>query len=97
MEEAGLALTELRRLGRSEPIMIRRPVAEGYMIERIEVFRAAVPVGVEPVNRDGEVERFECLDEQTLVARLRAGEFTLEATLILGAELERRDETAGKG
>jgi 8-oxo-dGTP pyrophosphatase MutT (NUDIX family) len=97
MEEAGLTLAELRRLERSEPITIRRPVAEGYMIERIEVFRAGVPVGVEPVNRDGEVERFECLDEAALVARLRAGEFTLEATLILGAELERRDEAARKG
>jgi 8-oxo-dGTP pyrophosphatase MutT (NUDIX family) len=95
-EEAGLALADLRRLERSEPVTIRRPVAEGYMIERIEVFRAIVPVGVEPVNRDGEVERFECLDEGSLVARLRAGEFTLEATLVLGAELERRDEAAGK-
>ena len=95
MEEAGLALADLRRLERAAPIAIRRPVAEGYMIERIEVFRAVVPTGVEPANRDGEVERFECLDPATLVARLRADEFTLEATLILGAELERRARAPG--
>jgi hypothetical protein len=60
------------------------------MVERIEVFRGVVPDGVEPVNGDGEVERFERLGDAALVERLAAGEFTLEATLILGAELERR-------
>jgi len=90
MEEAGLALGDLRDLERCPPITIRRPVAEGYMVERIEVFRAVVPEAVAPVNRDGEVERFDRLDRQALIARLVAGEFTLEATLILGAELERR-------
>ena len=90
MEEAGLALADLRDLERCPPITIRRPVAEGYMVERIEVFRAVVPDGVVPNNRDGEVERFDRLDHAALVARLAAGEFTLEATLILGAELERR-------
>ena len=59
MEEAGLALADLRDLERCPPITIRRPVAEGYMVERIDVFRAVVPDGVVPANRDGEVERFE--------------------------------------
>jgi 8-oxo-dGTP pyrophosphatase MutT (NUDIX family) len=90
MEEAGLAVADLRELIRGEPVAIRGPVADGYMVEHIEVYRALVPAGLEPVNRDGEVERFECLDEGELVARLAAGNFTLEATLILGAELERR-------
>ena len=90
MEEAGLAIADLRDLERCPPITIRRPVAEGYMVERIEVFRAVVPEGVVPSNRDGEVERFDRLDRAALVARLAAGDFTLEATLILGAELERR-------
>jgi len=91
MEEAGLALADLRDLERCTPLMIRRPVGEGYMVERIEVFRAVVPDGLVPTNRDGEVERFDRLDDAALVARLAAGAFTLEATLILGAELERRD------
>ncbi len=91
-EEAGLVVAGLLKLERVPSIEIKRPVADGYMIERIEVFRAVVPAGVEPSNRDGEVERFECLDEDALGARLSADQFTLEATLILGAELERRDE-----
>jgi 8-oxo-dGTP pyrophosphatase MutT (NUDIX family) len=90
MEEAGLVIGELHDLRRRDDITIRRPLAEGYMVEEIAVFCALVPEGVEPVNRDGEVERFECLDEAALVERLRAGAFTLEAALILGAELERR-------
>ena len=94
MEEAGIELSLLRDLVHAPPILIRRPVREGYMVERIEVFRAVVPLGVEPINRDGEVERFERLDDAALVERLAAGEFTLEATLILGAELERRGVVA---
>ena len=42
VEEAGLALAELRELGQRPPL-IRRPVTEGYMVERIEVFRAMFP------------------------------------------------------
>ncbi|MCE9661583.1 MAG: NUDIX domain-containing protein [Burkholderiales bacterium] len=88
-EEAGLVPDELAGLGRAADVIVRRPVAEGYMDERIVVFRAALPAGVQPVNRDGEVVAFECLREAALRERLAAGAFTLEATLILGAELER--------
>jgi 8-oxo-dGTP pyrophosphatase MutT (NUDIX family) len=95
MEEAGLAVADLRNLARCPSITIRRPVAEGYMVERIEVFRALVPDQLVPSNRDGEVERFDRLDQGALVARLAADAFTLEATLILGAELERRDASRG--
>jgi 8-oxo-dGTP pyrophosphatase MutT (NUDIX family) len=90
MEEAGIEVAALCDLVHASPITIKRPVREGYMVERIEVFRGVVADGVEPVNRDGEVERFERLDDAGLVERLAAGGFTLEATLILGAELERR-------
>ena len=90
MEEAGLAIADLRGLERRDRLSVRRPVPEGYMIEHIEVFRAVVPDGVEPVNQDGEVERFECLPADALLERLSAGAFTLEAALILGAELEGR-------
>jgi 8-oxo-dGTP pyrophosphatase MutT (NUDIX family) len=95
MEEAGLALADLLALERGVDINVRRSVAEGWMDERVAVFRAVVPDTLTPVNRDGEVERFEHLGEDALAARLAVGAFTLEATLILGAEIERRDE-AGK-
>ena len=88
LEEAGLDIASLRTLRRRDDVLIRRPVAEGYMVERIVAFGAALAVDVQPVNRDGEVERFERLDDAALVERLAAGLFTLEATLILGARLE---------
>jgi 8-oxo-dGTP pyrophosphatase MutT (NUDIX family) len=87
MEEAGLAVADLIDLQRCDDIVVRRPVVDGDMNERIAVYRARV--ATVPVNRDGEVERFECLDAAALIERLGAGAFTLEATLILGAELER--------
>lgn len=92
MEEAGLRLDQLRQLVRVPSLVIRRPVPEGYMHEDIAVYEAVIAKGVEPSNRDGEVERFECLDRADLTARLAADAFTLEATLILAAWLERRGE-----
>lgn len=89
LEEAGLDVDSLADLRRCADVDIRRPVPEGYMVERIAVFRASLSDGQRPVNRDGEVERFECLDASSLRRRLELGEFTLEASLILGAHLER--------
>jgi isopentenyldiphosphate isomerase len=86
-EEAGLALAQFVDLARAADVVIRRPVAEGWMDERIAVFRAVLADDATPSNRDGEVVRFACVDEATLRRDLAAGEFTLEATLILGAEL----------
>ena len=89
-EEAGLAVEALEEVAAAGRITIRRPVSDGYMIEHIEVFEAVVPRGLEPVNRDGEVDRFEALLPAELIARLKADAFTLEAALILTAALQRR-------
>ena len=89
-EEAGLEVATLLDLRRGDRLTIRRPVAEGYMVEHIDVFSARLPDSIEPTNRDGEVERFECLDDASLRDRLGAGGFTLEASLILAADLARR-------
>lgn len=87
-EEAGLRIGQLRRLSPFGRITIRRPVREGYMIEHIHMFRAVVPQSVQPVNQDGEVQRFECLARAPLLARLQADAFTLEAALILAEALQ---------
>lgn len=91
MEEAGLAVADLLDLQRRADVVVRRAVAEGDLNERIAVYRAKLPESLLPANRDGEVERFDCLTRDALIERLAAGEFTFEATLILGAELERGD------
>ena len=90
MEEAGLAIDALRDLEPGDRSDIRRPVAEGYMVEHIEVFAARLPSGLVPVNRDGEVERFECLDDARCCERLAAGAFTLEAVARRRAAIRRR-------
>ncbi len=86
-EEAGLDVAKLLDLRRGKRITIRRPVAEGYMVEHIDVYTVRVPEGVEPCNRDGEVARFACLDADALEARLARCEFTLEASLILAGDV----------
>ncbi len=88
-EEAGLEIDALRDVRATDRITVRRPVEDGYMIEHIRVHEAIVPEGVVPVNRDGEVARFECLDTRALVARLEQDAFTLEAALVLAGALER--------
>jgi len=89
-EEAGLAIVDLVDVRPTDRVTVRRPVAEGYVVEHIEVFEATVPAALAPTNRDGEVERFECLTPDAVLERLAAGEFTLEAALILDRSLARR-------
>ncbi len=84
-EEAGLDIASLLDLRRGERIPFRRPVADGYLVEHIDVYTARLRDGVEPANRDGEVVRFDCLDAAALEERLERGEFTLEASLIIAA------------
>lgn len=87
-EEAGLRIEDLDRVSPLGRITIRRPVREGYMVEHVHIFGAIVPDAIVPVNQDGEVQRFECLDPTALVDRLRAEAFTLEAALIHATALQ---------
>lgn len=81
-EEAGLRLAELDALRPLGHLQIRRPVAEGYMVERATLFQAVLPRLLQPANQDGEVAGFACVDAETLRTDLAAGHFTLEAALI---------------
>lgn len=90
-EEAGLRADALPNLRSAGSIVFSLPCAEergGYIVERIEWFRATVPAGVEPVNQDGEVARFELLDRPALLARLHRREFTWAAQAILAVYLK---------
>lgn len=87
-EEAGLRLPELDGLQPIGQLQIRRPVAEGYMVERATLFQAVLPRRLQPQNQDGEVAGFACVDAATLSADLAAGRYTLEAALIHAHALE---------
>ena len=82
-EEAGLHIEALEDVAPRGRFTVRRPVDNGYMVEHIHVFSATVPVGLTPLNQDGEVAAFECVPRDLLTQRLLAGQFTLEAGLIL--------------
>ena len=82
-EEAGLRLAQLEQLAGFGHFSVRRPVPDGYMVEHIHCFEARVPAGLQPLNRDGEVLRFEALAPDALERRLQDDAFTLEAALVL--------------
>jgi len=86
-EEAGLRTEALQDLAHGGHVDFARPSDEGegtgYMVERIDWFRATVPDGLVPANQDGEVERFELLEAAEVQARLAQGAFTPEAALVL--------------
>ena len=86
-EEAGVRIDALRGLAPMGRLTVRRPVAQGYLVEHIDMFEATAPAGLTPANQDGEVKRFECLDMHALVERLHADAFTPEAALILATWL----------
>lgn len=88
-EEAGLRREQLHQIEPFGRFTVRRPLPEGYMVERIEMFEAVAAEGAMPANQDGEVAGFECLDRPALIARLEADSFTLEAGMILASWLDR--------
>jgi 8-oxo-dGTP pyrophosphatase MutT (NUDIX family) len=84
-EEAGFRLEQLAQLRPGGCIATRRPSdrPHGYVVEQLHWFRCVLPAGVGPVNRDGEVAQFARMPADEVEARMHAGEFTLEARLIL--------------
>lgn len=88
-EEAGLELAQLT-LTRGGLVHERRPVAEGYMIESVQVFDTVVPDGITPRNQDGEVAVIETREVDAVLAAIERGEFTLEAALVTLDGLLRR-------
>lgn len=90
-EEAGLRLDQLQGLAHAGHLLISRPSGGadrvGYTVERIDWFSATLPKNALPHNRDGEVERFDCVETRQLRADISAGRYTLEAALILAPDM----------
>ena len=88
-EEAGLELAQLV-LMRGGLVRERRPVAEGYMIESVQVFDTDLPAGATPRNEDGEVAAIETREIDDVLTAIDRGEFTLESALVTVDALLRR-------
>ena len=90
-EEAGLRVEALADVAHGGQVLFSRPSREGggagFMVERIDWFRAQVPQGMEPDNQDGEVERFDLLPLEVVRERVAQGAFTLEAGLVIAGFL----------
>jgi len=86
-EEAGLHVADLGAVQHAGLVTVRRPVQDsgtgGYMVEHIRAMHCMVAKSLVPLNRDGEVERFECLSPIEVDARIAAGAVTLEAALVI--------------
>jgi len=86
-EEAGLRLPVLQALRHGGCFSTRRPSTDGggtgYVVEQIHWYAATLPEGVQPVNQDGEVERFALLARPVLARQLEQHGFTEDAALIL--------------
>jgi 8-oxo-dGTP pyrophosphatase MutT (NUDIX family) len=85
-EEAGLQAFHLRALQARGLLRVAHPT-EGedglsYSVDHIDCFAASLAADVEPINRDGEVIRFELLSPQALADRLAREHFTLEAACV---------------
>jgi 8-oxo-dGTP pyrophosphatase MutT (NUDIX family) len=85
-EEAGLCLAQLRDVRWGGRTVTRRPSSEvphGYVIETLDWYVATLPAGVLPQNQDGEVAQFRAMDPGEVTRRMEAGEFTVDASVIL--------------
>lgn len=83
-EEAGL---EPHQLHAREPLRtilrMHRRLPEGYQVEDLLVSTCVLDEGVRPANRDGEVMQIVALPVEDVLQSIEAGEFTLEAALVM--------------
>jgi hypothetical protein len=78
-EEAGIPTPFAACATPGGRLRIRRRVEEGLHDEELVVFDLELGADFAPANRDGEVSGFALLETPELVARLSAGEFTVDA------------------
>ena len=91
-EEAGLKL-DLVQLQGGRSIHVRRPVTEGMQSEIVHVYDTALPPGLRPHNRDGEVDAIEPQSVEDIVRAIERDEFTLESALVTLESITRRSAT----
>jgi len=88
-EEAGLQLVQLP-VERGSRFRVQRMVAEGLMIETVQVFDVRLPGDFVPANLDGEVSGFETLAVVAAIDAIERGDLTLQASMAILDALRRR-------
>ncbi|MDQ2186475.1 NUDIX domain-containing protein [Alcaligenaceae bacterium A4P071] len=89
-EEAGLSPEHLADRSPLRTILrMHRRLPEGYQVEDVLVSDCVLAAHVQPANRDGEVSEIMHVDVDTAIEMVRAGEFTLEAALVIVEDIMR--------
>jgi ADP-ribose pyrophosphatase YjhB (NUDIX family) len=85
-EEAGLFRLDGHPLQAAGSVRTSRREPQGWHDEYVHAFNLTLDTNFVPVNQDGEVAEFMCLNAHQVLARMQAGEFTVDAvqTLIQG-------------
>jgi ADP-ribose pyrophosphatase YjhB (NUDIX family) len=85
-EEAGLLHLQGQLLQPAGSVRTARLEPQGWHDEIVHVFNLTLATDFVPMNQDGEVAEFMCLDAHEVLARMQAGEFTVDAvqTLVHG-------------
>jgi 8-oxo-dGTP pyrophosphatase MutT (NUDIX family) len=90
-EEAGLDAPDIQAREPMRTVLrMHRRLPEGYQVEDLLVSRCVLPAHVQPANRDGEVMEIATVAPARALEMVAAGEFTLEAALVIADELAGR-------
>ncbi|ALM87216.1 NUDIX hydrolase family protein [Bordetella sp. N] len=90
-EEAGLDAPDIQAREPMRTVLrMHRRLPEGYQVEDLLVSRCVLPAHVRPANRDGEVMEIATVEPARALEMVAAGEFTLEAALVIADELAGR-------
>lgn len=87
LEEAGLTRTVSAVVACPEVVTTERTEPEGWHSETLFVYTTAVSDTEIPMNQDGEVSEFLCLEIPEVLSRMRAGEFTRDAACAIALYL----------
>ena len=81
-EEAGLTSEQMRGLTPGRILRLARDIPEGFQHEWTSVFDLALPTGLLPSNRDGEVHSHTLMPLAEAFVRATNAEMTVDATLV---------------
>jgi len=81
-EEAGLDRATLAAARPGRVVRLRRDIPEGLQHEWLQVFDLELPQGLQPINQDGEVARFELLPLADALALAAGDAMTVDASLV---------------
>ncbi len=90
-EEAGLDAADIATRSPLRTIArMKRQIPEGYQYEEVLTCECVLTDDTAPKNRDGEVMEIDCFTPTRIYEMLLAGDFTLEASIVLTEDLWRR-------